>query len=192
MLACSKFDLTGELKKINAPVLVICGTEDKMTPPASSEQIAAGIAGAKLVLIEGAGHMVMMEKPAAFNDALRDFAAALPQAVAHKKIIKDVDFMLTIGTSNFIIALAKVIDIILTVYMWIIVARALISWVNPDPYNKIVIFLYRVTEPVLRPIRKIIPRHSLPIDFAPLIVLLIIIFLQYFLVQTMIQMASGL
>ena len=93
--------------------------------------------------------------------------------------------------SNFIIALAKVIDIILTVYMWIIVARALISWVNPDPGNKIVIFLYRVTEPVLNPIRRIIPRHNLPIDFAPLVVLLIIIFLQYFLVQTMIQAARG-
>lgn len=93
--------------------------------------------------------------------------------------------------SNFIIALAKVIDIVLTVYLWIIVARALISWVNPDPYNKIVIFLYRVTEPVLAPIRRIIPRHNLPIDFAPLIVLLVIIFLQYFLVQTMIQAARG-
>ncbi|MDD4091640.1 MAG: YggT family protein [Smithellaceae bacterium] len=93
--------------------------------------------------------------------------------------------------SNFIIALAKVIDIILTVYLWIIVARALISWVNPDPYNKIVIFLYRVTEPVLAPIRRIIPRHNLPIDFAPLVVLLVIIFLQYFLVQTMIQAARG-
>jgi YggT family protein len=75
--------------------------------------------------------------------------------------------------------------------MWIIIARALISWVNPDPYNKIVIFLYRVTEPVLRPIRRIIPRHSLPIDFAPLVVLLIIIFLQSFLVKTMLQMATG-
>ncbi len=93
--------------------------------------------------------------------------------------------------SNFITAIARVIDIILTVYMWIIIARALISWVNPDPYNKIVIFLYRVTEPVLRPIRRIIPRHSLPIDFAPLIVLLIIIFLQSFLVKTMLQMATG-
>jgi len=100
--------------------------------------------------------------------------------------------MLTITTSNFIIALAKVIDIVLTIYMWIIVARALISWVNPDPYNKIVIFLYRVTEPVLRPLRKIIPRHNLPIDFAPLVVLLVIFFLQYFLVQTMIQLATGL
>ncbi len=93
--------------------------------------------------------------------------------------------------SNFITAIARVIDIILTFYMWIIIARALISWVNPDPYNKIVIFLYRVTEPVLRPIRRIIPRHSLPIDFAPLIVLLIIIFLQSFLVKTMLQMATG-
>lgn len=100
--------------------------------------------------------------------------------------------MLSIGMGNFIIALAKVIDIVLTVYMWIIVARALISWVNPDPYNKIVIFLYRVTEPVLRPLRRLIPRHNLPIDFAPLIVLLIIIFLQYFLVQTMIQMVRVL
>jgi YggT family protein len=97
--------------------------------------------------------------------------------------------MLSIGMSNFIIALAKVIDVVLTVYMWIIVARALISWVNPDPYNKIVIFLYRVTEPVLRPLRRFIPRHNLPIDFAPLIVLLVIMFLQFFLVQTMIQMA---
>jgi len=100
--------------------------------------------------------------------------------------------MLSIGMSNFIIALAKIIDVVLTVYMWIIVARALISWVNPDPYNKIVIFLHRVTEPVLRPIRRLIPRHSLPIDFAPLIVLLAIMFLQYFLVQTMIQVARVL
>jgi len=99
--------------------------------------------------------------------------------------------MLSIGAGNFLIAIAKVIDIVLTVYLWIIVARALISWVNPDPYNKIVIFLYRVTEPVLEPIRRRIPRHSLPIDFSPLIVLLIIIFLQYFLVQTMIQAARG-
>ncbi len=73
MLACSKFDLTGELKKIIAPTLVICGAEDKMTPPASSREIAAGIACAKFVLIEGAGHMVMMEKPSEFNEVLKNF-----------------------------------------------------------------------------------------------------------------------
>jgi YggT family protein len=90
---------------------------------------------------------------------------------------------------NFIIGLAKVIDIALTLYMWIIIFRALISWVNPDPYNQIVIFLYRVTEPVLGPIRRRLPMRNIGIDISPIIVILVIIFLQYFLVETMIQMA---
>jgi YggT family protein len=94
--------------------------------------------------------------------------------------------------SNFIIGLAKVIDIALTIYMWIIVFRALISWVNPDPHNQIVIFLYRATEPVLRPIRRILPMSNVGIDFSPIIVILVIIFLKYFLVETMIQMATHL
>ena len=94
--------------------------------------------------------------------------------------------------SNFIIGLAKVIDLALTLYMWIIVFRALISWVNPDPYNQIVVFLYRVTEPVLRPIRRILPMRNIGIDISPIIVILVIIFLQYFLVETMIQLAHHL
>jgi YggT family protein len=94
--------------------------------------------------------------------------------------------------SNLIIALAKVIDIALTLYMWIIIFRALISWVNPDPYNQIVIFLYRVTEPVLRPIRRKLPMGNTGIDFSPVVVILVIIFLQYFLVETIIQMAHRL
>ncbi|MGP8153180.1 MAG: YggT family protein [Smithella sp.] len=93
--------------------------------------------------------------------------------------------------SNFIVALAKVIDIALTLYMWIIIFRALMSWVNPDPYNQIVIFLYRITEPVLRPIRRKLPMSNSGIDFSPVVVLLIIIFLKYFLVETMIQMARS-
>ena len=92
--------------------------------------------------------------------------------------------------SNFIIGLAKVIDIALTLYMWIIIFRALISWVNPDPYNQIVIFLYRVTEPVLGPIRRLLPLRNIGIDFSPIIVILVIIFLKYFLVETMIQLAQ--
>ena len=94
--------------------------------------------------------------------------------------------------SNFIIGLAKVIDIALTLYMWIIIFRALISWVNPDPYNQIVIFLYRVTEPVLGPIRRRLPMRNIGIDISPIIVILVIIFLKYFLVETMIQMATHL
>ncbi len=94
--------------------------------------------------------------------------------------------------SNFVVALAKIVDIVLTLYMWIIIFRAVISWVNADPYNKIVIFLYRVTEPVLRPVRRVLPLRNIGIDLSPIIVILVIIFLQYFLVETIIQLARNL
>lgn len=94
--------------------------------------------------------------------------------------------------SNLIIALAKVVDIVLTFYMWIIIFRAVISWVNPDPYNQIVVFLYRVTEPVLQPIRRKLPMRNVGIDISPIIVILAIVFLKYFLVETIIQLASHL
>jgi len=93
---------------------------------------------------------------------------------------------------NLIIALAKVIDIALTVYMWIVIFRAVISWVNPDPYNQIVLVLYRLTEPVLGPIRRILPLRNVGIDFSPIIVILIIFFLKFFVVETMIQLAGRL
>ena len=82
--------------------------------------------------------------------------------------------------ANFISALAKVIDYGLTIYMWVIIARALISWVNPDPYNPIVQFLYRITEPVLTPIRRLIPIYKIGIDISPIIVIMAIFFLQNF------------
>ncbi|MBN1613854.1 MAG: YggT family protein [Deltaproteobacteria bacterium] len=91
---------------------------------------------------------------------------------------------------NFIAALAKIIDIALDVYLWIIIIRAVISWVNPDPYNAIVIFLYRATEPVLAPIRRWLPLRGMPIDLSPLIVILVIFFLKAFLVRSMIQIAG--
>ena len=94
--------------------------------------------------------------------------------------------------SNFIIALAKVLEIILTLYLWIIIFRALISWVNPDPYNKIVILLYRVTEPVLSRVRRILPLRNMGIDISPIIVMLVILFLQYFLVESIIGLARRL
>jgi YggT family protein len=94
--------------------------------------------------------------------------------------------------SNFVVALARIIDIVLMLYMWIIIFRAVISWVNADPYNKIVIFLYRATEPVLRLVRRIIPFRNTGIDLSPIIVILVILFLQYFLVETLIQYARTL
>ncbi len=93
---------------------------------------------------------------------------------------------------NLLSAIAKVLDILLNIYMWIIIIRALISWVNPDPYNPIVQFLYRVTEPVLSPIRRLIPVYTTGIDFSPIIVFLIIIFLQSFVVSTLMQIAIRL
>ncbi|PIP08612.1 MAG: hypothetical protein COX51_03615 [Syntrophobacteraceae bacterium CG23_combo_of_CG06-09_8_20_14_all_50_8] len=90
---------------------------------------------------------------------------------------------------NFIAALVKIIDMGLTLYMWIIVARALISWVNPDPYNPIVLFLYRATEPVMAPIRRWIPLRGLGIDISPIIAIAAIIFLQSFLLKSLIELA---
>ncbi len=93
--------------------------------------------------------------------------------------------------SNFIKALAYILDMVLRIYFWIIIIRAIISWVNPDPYNPIVRFLYQITEPVLRPIRRIIPPMG-GIDISPLIVILVIYFLQIFLVPTLLQLAYSL
>ncbi len=89
--------------------------------------------------------------------------------------------------SNFISALAYMVDIALTIYYWIILIRALISWVNPDPYNPIVQFLHRVTEPILSPIRRLLP--NLPIDLSPMIAFFAIIFLKQFLVKTLYDLA---
>jgi YggT family protein len=88
---------------------------------------------------------------------------------------------------NLFIAVGSVIDILLTIYMWVIIIAALVSWVNPDPYNPIVRFLYGVTDPVLRPIRRRIGVFG-GIDISPMIVILIILFLKYFLVKSLIDL----
>lgn len=89
--------------------------------------------------------------------------------------------------ANFIIAAAKILDVILNVYNWIIIISALLSWVNPDPYNPIVRFLHSVTEPVLRPIRRMIGYRLGPIDISPLIVILVIMFIRMFLINSLIE-----
>lgn len=94
--------------------------------------------------------------------------------------------------SNLLIATAKVLDMVLVLYMWIIIIRSLLSWVNPDPYNPIVHFLYSITEPVLYRIRQMIPMSGIGIDFSPIVVILAIIFLQSFLVKSLAQFAMQL
>ena len=93
--------------------------------------------------------------------------------------------------SYFLSALAKVIDLVLNLYLWIIIIRALISWVNPDPFNPIVRFLYQITEPVLWRVRRIIPPIG-AFDISPLVVILIIVFLQQFLVPTLYELSVRL
>lgn len=91
--------------------------------------------------------------------------------------------------NNFMSAIAQLLDFLLTAYMWIIIGRAIISWVNADPYNPIVRFLYEATEPLLSRIRRYLPINFGSIDFSPMILILIIMFLQSFLVQTLRQLA---
>ncbi|MBU0547946.1 MAG: YggT family protein [Candidatus Omnitrophica bacterium] len=92
--------------------------------------------------------------------------------------------------SNFLFAIARALDILLGILYWLILIRALISWVNPDPYNPIVQFLYKTTEPVLYSIRKLLPfTQSIGIDISPIIAFLVIMFFKSFLVRTLLDLA---
>ena len=91
--------------------------------------------------------------------------------------------------SNLIYALATILDYLLTALNWLIIIRALLSWVNPDPYNVIVKFLYNVTEPIIAPFRRIVPMHSMGVDFSPIFALISIWFLKLFLVRTLFGIA---
>ena len=82
----------------------------------------------------------------------------------------------------FTAAVLQVVFAILSVIQWLVIIAAVISWVNPDPRNPIVQFLYRTTDPMLRPFRRILPPHRTGnIDLSPLLLLLLILFLKVFL-----------
>ena len=99
--------------------------------------------------------------------------------------------MFAIG--NIILGIAKVLGVVLNIYMWTVIIRALLSWVNPDPYNPIVQVLTRVTEPVLRPIRRLVPPWKTGgLDLSPFIVILIIYFLEIALVDTLARIGHSL
>ncbi|MFH1190862.1 MAG: YggT family protein [Candidatus Omnitrophota bacterium] len=95
--------------------------------------------------------------------------------------------------SNLLIALARIMDVGFSILYWLILIRALLSWVNPDPDNFIVQFLYKATEPILCPIRKILPAGlRLGIDISPIIAFLAIMFLKSFLIRSLIDLAVRL
>lgn len=89
---------------------------------------------------------------------------------------------------NLLNAIAIILGYILEIYMWIIIGRAIISWVNPDPYNPIVRFLYQATEPVLYRIRRLLPDLG-GLDLSPMVVIIAIIFIKKFLIATLIEAA---
>jgi len=97
------------------------------------------------------------------------------------------------AVSNLLVASARILDVVLNILWWLILIRALISWVSPNPYNPIVQFLYKTTEPILYPIRKILPLQlKIGIDLSPLIAFLIIMFLRSFLIQTLLDLSMRL
>jgi YggT family protein len=99
--------------------------------------------------------------------------------------------MLELTIANLISGVAVVLKSILSIYMWIIIIRAVLSWVNPDPNNNIVRILYQVTEPVLYAVRKRLP-YTGGLDLSPIAVLLAIMFLQVFLVGTLMDLARNM
>jgi YggT family protein len=90
---------------------------------------------------------------------------------------------------NLLEAVAKIIDIALWAYMWAFILRAVLSWISLDPYHPIVRGLYAVTEPVLSRLRRKLPLFAGSIDFAPMVAILVIIFLQRFVVRTLLDLA---
>jgi YggT family protein len=94
--------------------------------------------------------------------------------------------------ANLLLAVAQVLDYLLWGYMWIIIGRVIISWVDADPYNPIVRFLYTATEPVLERVRRVLPVFAGGFDLSPIVVWIVVIFLRRFLVQSLYDLAYAL
>lgn len=91
--------------------------------------------------------------------------------------------------ANFLNAVAYILEFSINIYMYLIIARAIISWVNPDPYNPVVRFLYSSTDPVLNRVRRFMPDLG-GLDISPIIVILLIIFLQKFVVNSIFELVN--
>ena len=91
--------------------------------------------------------------------------------------------------ANLLIAAAQILDYVLWAYMWIVIARVIISWVNADPANPLVRFIYAATEPVLERARRVLPVYAAGFDLSPIVVWIAILFLQHFLVRSLFDLA---
>ena len=93
------------------------------------------------------------------------------------------------GTGTFLVYLAKVLNLALTIYFWVIFARALFSWIRPNPYNPLIRLVYRLVDPVTDRIRRMLPTRLGMVDFAPFLLMILVIFLQELLTRLLLQLA---
>jgi YggT family protein len=91
---------------------------------------------------------------------------------------------------NFVTGIAYVVDMVLNIYFWIILIRAVLSWIQPNPYNPLVRTIYKLVDPVTHKISRMIPTRLGMIDFAPFILMLLIVFLQRFLVRSLFEFGA--
>ncbi len=102
--------------------------------------------------------------------------------------------------SNLLVTIAAILDLvafnIIPLIYWLIIIRAVLSWVNPDPYNPIVKFIHMVTEPLLAPLRGLIPSYRIGLDLSPLIaifgLMILKIIIHNLFVQTLLQLAQSM
>ena len=94
--------------------------------------------------------------------------------------------------STLLMAIANILNMVISLYIWIVIISALITWVRPDPYNPIVQLLYRLTEPAYALFRRYIPTNFNGFDIAPLILILGLQFIQLFFVQLLFKIATGM
>ncbi len=88
-----------------------------------------------------------------------------------------------------IVAIARILDLAFSIYIFIVVARALVSWVNPDPYNSIVRFLHSATDPVLYRLRRLLPfLQAGAFDFSPIALLILLSVLQQMIASFLYQL----
>lgn len=97
---------------------------------------------------------------------------------------------MVLGT--FLSAVAQILHFILTIYIWVVIIAAICSLVQANPYNKIVQFLYTITEPLYAQIRRIVPTVFGGIDIAPFIVIIVLKFIDLFFVRILHNYASNM
>lgn len=93
------------------------------------------------------------------------------------------------GAGIYLVYLAKILNVAFTVYFWVIFARALFSWIRPNPYNPVIRLVYRLVDPVTDRIRRMLPTRLGMVDFAPFLLMIAVIFLQELITRLLLQLA---